>query len=56
MTCRLNPEARLSALFDEDLLVDGLNAIAWTSKERRYLEDSILNDPRIATLCLSATQ
>lgn len=52
MTCRLNPE--VSAIFDENLLVDGLNAIAWTSEERRYLEDSILSGP-IATFCYSAT-
>lgn len=52
MTSRLNPEA--NALFDEDQLVDGLNAIAWTSEESQYLESSILNGP-IATICFSAT-
>ena len=52
MTCRLNPEA--SALFDESPLVDGLNAIAWTSEEGRYLEDSILSGPIVA-FCFSAT-
>ena len=49
---RLNPEA--SALFDENLFMDGLNTIAWTSEERQYLADSILNGP-IETFCLSAT-